>query len=163
MTSPVPPLTPYLVVSDAAAAVEFYKKAFAAEQDGEVHVMPGTNKIMHVRLLVNGSLIMLSDDFSKEMGGRSMTPESLGGSPITLALQLDDVQPFWDRAVAAGASVTMPLADQFWGARYGQVADPFGHQWSLSQTLQDLSDRQMQDNAAQMMEQKGSLKGDPSV
>ncbi len=100
----IPPITPYLVVSDAAAAVEFYKKAFSALQDGEVHMMPGTSKIMHVRLLINGGLIMLSDDFSDMMGGGCMTPPALGGSPITLALQLEDVQTFWDTAVAGGPS-----------------------------------------------------------
>ncbi len=89
--------------------------------------MPGTNKIMHVRLLINNSLIMLADDFSDKMGGSPQIPTALGGSPITLALQLDEVRPFWDRAVAAGAIVTMPLADMFWGDRYGQLTDPFGH------------------------------------
>ncbi len=157
----VPPLTPYLVVADAAAAVEFYKTAFGATQDGEAHTMPGTSKIMHVRVIVNGALVMLSDDFSDMMGGGSMTPPALGGSPVTLALQLDDVQSFWDKAVAGGATVTMPLADQFWGDRYGQVTDPFGHKWSMSQTIKVMTDKEMQDSAQSMLEQKGSLKGEP--
>jgi PhnB protein len=160
MSVPVPPLTPYLVVSNAAAAVEFYKKAFAATQDGEAHLMPGTDKIMHVRLVINGSLVMLADDCSAMMGRPSETPEALGGSPITLALQVADVQSFWDTAVAAGAIVTMPLADMFWGDRYGQVVDPYGHKWSMSQTIAVLTDEQMQAAAEEAMSSKGSLTGE---
>lgn len=143
----IPPITPYLTVSDAAAAIAFYKNGFGAVQEGEAHYAPESKKIMHARLLINGSVIMLADDFSQLMGGPSMTPQALGGSPVTLALQLEDVQPFWDRAVAAGATVTMPLADQFWGARYGQVTDPFGHKWSMSQTLRTPSEAEMREAA----------------
>ena len=160
MLSPVPPLTPYLVVSDAAAAVEFYKKAFGAEQDGEAHFMPGTDKIMHVRLLINGSLVMLCDDFSAMMHKPPATPDALGGSPVILALQLEDVQSFWDRAVEAGITVTMPLADMFWGDRYGQVTDPFGHKWSMSQTLVELTGQQVQAAADRMFAKQGALRGD---
>jgi PhnB protein len=159
MTS-VPPLTPYLVVSNAAEALEFYKTALGATQEGESHVMPGTNKIMHARVLINGAMVMLSDDFSESMGGSRMTPEALGGSPITLALQVDDAQRFWDVAVAGGATVTMPLADMFWGARYGQFTDPYGHKWSVTQTLADLSDAQMSKAAEDAIATKGTLMGD---
>jgi PhnB protein len=145
--TPAPPITPYLTVSDASAAIAFYKKGFGAVQEGEVHYAPGSQKVMHAQLLINGGVIMLADDFSQMMGGPPMTPQALGGSPVTLALQLDDVQPFWDRAVEAGATVTMPLADQFWGARYGQVTDPFGHKWSLSQTLRTLSEDEVREAA----------------
>jgi PhnB protein len=159
--TPIPPLTPYLVVSDAAAAIEFYKNAFGATVDLEPNLMPGTNKIMHVRLLINGSMIMMADDFSEMMGGACMTPPALGGSPITLALQLEDVQSFWDRALAGGAIVTMPLADQFWGDRYGQVTDPFGHRWSMSQTIRKMSAKEMSKAAETTLEEKGTLKADP--
>ena len=154
-----PPITPYLTVSDARAAIEFYKRAFGAVQDGEMHLMPGTDKVMHARLTINGSMIMLADDFSDRMGGVCRTPPALGGSPIVLSMQLEDVQSFWDRAVAAGATVTMPLADQFWGDRYGQITDPFGHMWSMSQTLKKMSDSEMQQAAETMMDQKGTLMG----
>ena len=157
MTAPVPPITPYLTVSDAAAALDFYKYAFDAQQDGEAHVMPGTSKIMHVRLLINGGLIMLADDFANEMGVPCMTPPALGGSPIVLALQLEDVQSFWDKAVAAGGIVTMPLADQFWGDRYGQMTDPFGHKWSMSQTMKTMTDAEMQQAAQSQIQEKGTL------
>ena len=160
MTTTIPPLTPYLTVSDAAAAIDFYKRAFGATQDGDAHTMPGTSKIMHARLLINGSLIMLADDFSAQMGGQSNTPEALGGSPIVLALDVDDIDTLWNQAAAAGATVTMPLADMFWGARYGQMTDPFGHKWSLSKTLENLNDQQMQD-AAENAVDKGTLMGEP--
>jgi PhnB protein len=155
----IPPITPYLCVSDAAAAIEFYKNGLGAVQEGEAHKMPGTDKIMHARLLINGSLIMLADDFAQ--GERkSETPDALGGSPITLAIQLEDgVQEFWDRAVRAGAKVTMPLADQFWGAKYGQFTDPFGHKWSVSQETKAMTDAEMQQAAESMLEEKGTLMG----
>lgn len=155
--APIPPLTPYLVVSDANAAVEFYKTAFGATQEGEAHTMPGSSKVMHVRVLVNGAMIMLADDFSEMMQIPCMTPPALGGSPVTLALQVDDAQSFWDRAVAGGAIVTMPLADQFWGDRYGQLTDPFGHKWSVSQLIQVMTDEQVRESASKAMEEKGTL------
>jgi PhnB protein len=163
MNVEIPPITPYLVVSNAAEAVEFYKKAFGGTVDGEPHLMPGTDKIMHVRLVINDSLIMLCDDMSAMMNRKSETPEALGGSPITLAMNLKDVQSFWDQAVAGGATVTMPLADMFWGDRYGQLVDPYGHKWSLSQTIKVMSDAEMQDAAESAIAEKGTLMGDRVV
>ena len=160
MAHPVPHLTPYLVVSDAAEAVAFYQRAFAATIEGEAHLMPGTDKIMHVRLIVNGAMIMLADDFSGMMHRPSATPEALGGSPVTLALQMDDVQPFWDRAVEAGVTVAMPLKDMFWGDRYGQVVDPFGHKWSMSQMLTPMTDREMVAAAEEALAKRGTRPGD---
>jgi PhnB protein len=154
----IPPITPYLVVSNAAEAIEFYKTAFGATQDGDSHLMPGTDKIMHARLVINGGLIMLCDDMATMMGHPASTPDALGGSPITLALQLDDVQSFWDKAVAGGATVTMPLADMFWGDRYGQVTDPYGHKWSMSQTITVMSDDEMKQAAATQMATVGTLR-----
>jgi PhnB protein len=159
--TPIPPITPYLFVSDAAAAIEFYKRGLGAVAEGEVHLMPGTNKIMHARLLINGSLIMLADEFPQG-GAKSETPDALGGSPIMLAVQVEDgVQEFWDKAVAAGATVTMPLADQFWGAKYGQFTDLFGHKWSVSQETKPMTDAEMQAAAESMLEEKGTLMGSP--
>ena len=160
---PVPPITPYLTVADAAGAVEFYKQALGATVDGEAHKMPGSDKIMHVRLLINGGLIMLADDFSADRGGPSMTPAKLGGSPIVLALQVEDARSFWDKAVAGGATVTMPLADMFWGDRYGQFTDPYGHRWSVSQTLKVMSDEEMQGAAQAALDEKGTLMGEVSA
>jgi PhnB protein len=138
-----PPLIPYLVVSDAASAIEFYKNAFGAVELTRHHAGE-SDRISHAHLVINGGSIMLSDDFSGMMGGKSMTPEALGGSPITLHLALADVDSFWARAVGAGAAVTMELADQFWGDRYGQILDPFGHKWSLGQQKVQRTEEEIQ-------------------
>ena len=137
-----PPLIPYLVVSDAAGAIEFYKNAFGAVELARHHAGEST-QISHAHLLINGGSVMLSDDFSGMMGGASCTPEALNGSPVTLHLQLADVDAFWARAVGAGATVVMELADQFWGDRYGQLVDPFGHKWSLGQPKTSLTEEEI--------------------
>ena len=103
-------MTPYLTVSNAAAAIDFYKKAFGAEEITR-HAAPDGKRLMHAHLKVMGMDLMLSDDFPEHMG-RSRTPEAFGGSPVTLHLHTDDVNTLWENAVAAGAKVTMPLADQ---------------------------------------------------
>lgn len=139
-------LTPYLTVSDAAAAAEFYKKAFGAVEVAR-HAAPGTNKLMHVHMTILDSVLMFADDFPEHMGGKSRTPEALGGTPVTLHLQVDDADAIWENAVAAGANVTMPLADQFWGDRYGQLLDPFGHAWSIGQTKSKPSAEEIEEGA----------------
>ena len=136
-------LFPYLVVSDAKAAIDFYTKAFGATEVMR-HSAPNSDKLMHVHMVVFGSAFYFADDFPEHMGGRSRTPQALGGTPVTLHLQVDDAQAVWDSAVANGATVAMPLADQFWGDRYGQLLDPFGHQWSIGQTLKTLSDAEVE-------------------
>lgn len=141
-----PSFAPYLVVSDAAAAIDFYKSAFGAVELVR-HPAPGTNKLMHARLVINGGDLMLSDDFSSQMGGKSQTPEALGGSPVTFHLHVDNADEAWEKAVGAGAEVTMPLADQFWGDRYGQLRDPFGHKWSIGQTKSTPTQEQMEEAA----------------
>jgi PhnB protein len=144
--SALPPLLPYLTVSDGAGAIEFYKKAFGAVEH-ELHHAPGSTKIMNACLSINGGVFMLSDDFSAQFGGASSTPEALGGSPVTVHLQVEDVDAAWAKAVAAGAIVTMPLADQFWGDRYGQLKDPFGHKWSMAQTKEQLTKSEIEEAA----------------
>ena len=125
---------PHIVVSNAAAAIDFYKTAFGATELAR-HIAPGTNKIMHASLEINGGTLMLNDDFSESMGQKPNTPEALGGSPVILHLQVKDANAAWKRAVDAGAKVVFPIGDQFWGDRYGQVRDPFGHTWSIGQTI----------------------------
>ncbi|HRK72508.1 MAG TPA: VOC family protein, partial [Micropepsaceae bacterium] len=120
-------LSPHLTCRDCAAAIEFYKQAFGAE---EMMRLPGPDgRLLHAAVRVNGSMVMLVDEYP-EMGGHS--PLALGGSPVTLHLMVDDVDAFAARAVAAGAEIAMPVADQFWGDRYGVVKDPFGHMWSIA-------------------------------
>jgi PhnB protein len=126
-----PPLAPYLVVDDAKAAIAFYEKAFGAKELSR-QPTPDGSKLIHAALDINGGLLMLSDDFPEMSGGAKRTPTALGGTPVTLHLDLPDVDAMFDRAVKAGARVAMPLADQFWGDRYGKLVDPFGHSWSLA-------------------------------
>jgi PhnB protein len=146
MSEERPSFAPYLVVSDAAAAIEFYKQAFGAVELVR-HPAPGTDKLMHAHLVIHGGHLMLSDDFSKMSGGKSETPEALGGSPVTFHVHCDDADAVWDKAVAAGAQITMPIADQFWGDRYGQLRDPFGHKWSIGQTLRNPSQEEIEEGA----------------
>jgi PhnB protein len=137
-TRPTAPfLVPHLVVDDAAAAIDFYVNAFGAT---EYIRMPGPDgKLIHAALDINGTMVMLNDDFPEMSGGKSMTPTSLGGSAVTLHLQFaDDVDTHFQRAVDAGATVVTPLEEQFWGDRYGTVRDPFGHLWSMAQTVREM-------------------------
>jgi PhnB protein len=124
----------HLVVSNGAAAIDFYKKAFAAE---EVMRMPADDgkRLMHAELQIGGSKLYLCDDFPEYCGGKSRTPETLGGSPVTLHQAVRDCDAAIKRAADAGATITMPAEDMFWGDRYGQVKDPFGHTWSFSTPL----------------------------
>jgi PhnB protein len=141
-----PTFAPYIVVSDAAAAIDFYKNAFGAVELVR-HPAPGTNKLMHAHLVIHGGHLMMCDDFSSMGQGKSETPEALGGSPVTFHLHVDDADATWAQAVGAGAEVTMPLADQFWGDRYGQLKDPFGHKWSIGQTKSRPSEAELEEGA----------------
>ncbi len=140
-------LTPHITVNNASAAIDFYAKAFGAKEIAR-HNAPKSEKIMHAAIEILGSKLFLNDDFPEFCGGKSRTPEAFGGSPVTLHLQVEDAQAVWDKAVAAGAKVTMPLMDQFWGDKYGQLSDPFGHQWSIGQTVSQPSATQIEEAAA---------------
>ncbi len=132
-----PAILPHLVVDDAAAAIDFYVKAFDAVEHGRV---PGPDgKLIHAALAINGATVMLNDDFPEMSGGKSMTPKALGGSPVTIHLVVTDVDKQFQRAIDAGATVVMPVEDQFWGDRYGVLQDPFGHQWSMGQPVREVS------------------------
>ncbi len=140
-------LTPHLFVSNAAAAIAFYKKAFNAEECTR-HITPDGKRIMHAALSINGAPLMLCDDFPEYRGGKQSTPESLGGSPVILHLQVSEADPVFNQAVAAGATVAMPVADQFWGDRYGQVTDPFGHTWSIGAPIRKVTEEGAQEAAS---------------
>jgi len=127
-------LTPHLVVRNADQAIEFYKKAFGAEVIGDIARMPN-GKVMHALLRIGDSNLMLNDEMP-EMG--ALAPSG-GGSSVTIHIYTPDVDAAFERATSAGAKVRMPLADQFWGDRYGVVADPSGHQWSIAAHVKDLS------------------------
>jgi uncharacterized glyoxalase superfamily protein PhnB len=143
-------LTPHVRVRGGADAIEFYKKAFGAE---EVMRMPGPDgKLMHAELKIGGATLMLCDEFP-DWG--ALSPLSLNGTAVTLHLYVEDADAAFERAVAAGATVTMPLQNQFWGDRYGKVVDPFGHEWSIAAHVEDVAPEEMEARAAAAMKQMG--------
>jgi len=132
-----PSVSPHLVVGDGAAAIDFYVKAFDAVELGRV---PGPDgRLMHAALQINGSTVMLNDDFPEYNDGKSSTPTALGGTPVTIHLTVTDVAAKFQQAIDAGATVIAALEDQFWGDRYGVLRDPFGHHWSLGQPVREVS------------------------
>lgn len=131
-TSQIPPgVYPYLTVKGGKAAIDFYIQAFAAAEEFRSYGDDGV-RIMHARLRINGAAILLSDDFPEFRGG-APAPAPAG---LTIHLEVENADHWWERAVAAGATVVMPLADQFWGDRYGQLNDPFGHSWSIGAPIE---------------------------
>lgn len=132
-------LTPHLVVRNADQAIEFYKKAFGAQLQGDIARGPD-GKVMHAQLRIGDSNLMLNDEMP-EYG--ALSPLSGGSSSVTIHIYTDNVDAAFQRATAAGAKVGMPLMDQFWGDRYGTVTDPFGHKWSLAAHVKDLSPEEM--------------------
>ena len=135
-------ITAHLSVRGASQAIEFYQQAFGA-QLLFVHKMPD-GKVMHASLKIGNSTLMLADEFP---GMGTPSPAALGGSPVVLNVLVEDVDVLWNRAVAAGAKVTMPLANQFWGDRYGQIVDPFGHSWALLSHVEDVPREEMERRA----------------
>jgi PhnB protein len=138
-------LTPHLVCRGAAAAIDFYSKAFGAEEMFRLPDKQG--KLMHASVGINGSAVMLMDEYL-DYGGTS--PQQLGGTAVVLHLMVPDVDAAFDRAIAAGATVIMPVADMFWGDRYGQLQDPFGHRWSLATQVKQLSPAEIMENMRKM-------------
>jgi PhnB protein len=143
-------VTPYLVVHDAARAIDFYQRVFGAKEVTRMDGPPG--KIAHAELKIGNSMIMLSDEMP---GGGCRSPQSLGGSTVNIFLYVEDVDSVFNQAVSAGAKVEKPLADMFWGDRYGQVSDPFGHSWSLATHKEDVPRREMAKRAQEAMAKMG--------
>lgn len=153
-TTPIPAgmhtLTAHIICEGAADAIAFYKKAFNAE---ELARLPGPGgKIMHAAVRIGDSVLMLMDDFA-EWG--SLGPKALKGTPVTLHLYVKDVDAAMKQAVDAGATLAMPAEDMFWGDRYGQVVDPFGHRWSIATHQFDYTPEEIQQNMAKMGEMSG--------
>jgi PhnB protein len=127
-------VTPYLAVDDAAQAIEYYKKAFGAKERVRMEAPGG--KIGHAELEVGDSLIMLFDPFPQSS---TRPPKELGGTSASVFMFVEDVDAVVKQAVDAGATITMEVADQFWGDRFGTVTDPFGHVWSIATHIEDLT------------------------
>ena len=139
-------VTPHLVCAGAAAAIEFYKKAFDAVE--EVRIPAPDGKLIHACVRIAGSPVMLVDEMP-EMG--ALGPKNLPASPVTIHLYVDNADAVFAKATAAGAEVVMPLADMFWGDRYGQIRDPFGHSWSIATHQRDLSSAELEEAARDAM------------
>jgi PhnB protein len=145
-------VTPRLVVRNGAAAIEFYADAFAAEEIGERFIAP-TGELIHAEVRIGDSVVMISDE--AEDGAPAKSPQSLGGVvSAIMATYWEDVDAAWNRAVAAGAEVVYPLADQFYGERGGRLRDPFGQQWMLSQRTERVSREEMERRAASFFESR---------
>jgi len=147
-------VTPYLALKDAAQAIDFYKRAFGAE---EVERMagPGGKGVMHAEITIGDSRVMLSDE---SPGAGCSAPQSLGGTTCQMFIYVPDVDSAYQQAISAGATSTMPPADMFWGDRFGKLTDPFGHQWGLATHKEDVPAEEMKKRAeaffAQMAQSK---------
>lgn len=150
-------LTPSLVVRDAPKAMEFYKQAFGAAVKG-VHYTPD-GKVMHATLKIGDSPFMLGDEFPSM---NSLSPQSRGGTSVTIHIYCKDVDAAFNRAVSAGAKVLMPVTDMFWGDRYGQVEDSSGHRWSLAAHKEDLSSKEVEERGKAIFAQMAKSAGQGS-
>jgi len=141
---------PHLAVSNGLAAVEFYKAVFGAEEGDRMMATDG-QRLMHGEIIIDGHKCFLSDEFAEHEGGTVKTPQTLGGTCVRITLMVDDADALVERAVAAGARVLMPLQNLFWGARYGKIVDPFGHEWGINQQLKVQTPEETQAAAAEFL------------
>jgi uncharacterized glyoxalase superfamily protein PhnB len=139
-------VTPHLTVKGAAHAIEFYKKAFGAVELVRLPMPGDAGRLLHASIKIGDSVIMLADEFE----GCGSGPVTLGGTSVTIHLYVPDVDASMARATQAGAKVGMPQMDMFWGDRYGQVVDPFGHRWSLATHVRDLTHEEIAKGAEEM-------------
>lgn len=135
--------TPYLIVKGGADAIEFYKKAFGAKES--FRMMRPDGRVGHAEIKIGDSVIMLADEHP-EIGARS--PQTIGGSPVSIHLYVEDVDEVFNKAVAAGAKVQRPLQDQFYGDRTGGLLDPFGHAWYVATHIEDIAPEELHKRAA---------------
>lgn len=152
-TNPIPTgyhtATPYLTLNDCASAIDFYKKAFSAQ---EVMRMDGPHGVGHAEIKIGDSVIMLADEMP---GGGNRAPKSLGGTTSGVFLYVSDVDSSFKQAVEAGAKADMPPADMFWGDRFGKLTDPFGHSWSMATHKEDVAPEEMRKRMQQEMAKMG--------
>jgi PhnB protein len=141
-------VTPYLVVDDGRRAIEYYKQAFGAK--AVVQMAGPGGKIGHAELKIGDSMIMLSDEMP---GSGNRSPKSLGGSPVTIFLYVEDVDSTFNEAVKAGAKADKPPQDMFWGDRFGALTDPFGHSWALATHIEDVTPEEMKKRSEAFMAQ----------
>ena len=141
---------PSLTIDGAAEAIDFYKRVFGAEERGRMDMPDG--KVAHAEVAIGGSLIMLADPFPQ---GDRQSPKDVGGRSSGVFLYVEDVDAVVQGAVDAGAEVTLPVEDQFWGDRYGKIVDPFGHEWELATHKEDLSPEEVERRGREAMASMG--------
>jgi uncharacterized glyoxalase superfamily protein PhnB len=130
-------VVPEIFVHDGPAALEFYKTAFGAREVGRM-MTPDGKKLIHGELVLLRHRLFVVDEFDASQGGTCRAPRTLGGTPVRVTLEVDDADAFVARAVAAGARVLLPVKDLFWGARYGKIVDPFGHEWGINEQQREV-------------------------
>jgi PhnB protein len=144
-------LTPYLAVDDAAAAIEYYKRAFGAKERTLMRGPDGS--IGHAELEIGDARFMLSDPFPQSA---TTSPRQLGGTSASVFMYVEDVDAVVEKAIDEGATITMEVADQFWGDRFGTITDPFGHVWSIATHIEDLTPEEIEERAKQFFAAVGS-------
>jgi PhnB protein len=136
---------PHLIVNDGMAALKFYQEVFGGELGHNMMAQDG-KRLLHGEIIFEGHKLVVSDEFNAAEGGVCKMPQTLGGTSVRITLQTDDAGLVFERAIARGARVIMPVQDMFWGARYGQIEDPFGHIWGINQQLKQMTEAE--ENAA---------------
>jgi PhnB protein len=144
--APICRVVPYLTAADAKKAIRFYVEAFDAHEVNRQDT-PDGKSVIHAELSLFGSTVMVSDDFVEMNAGKARTAKALGGTPVMIALLVPDADVVWARATRAGAKVVMPLADQFWGDRFGMLEDPEGIRWSVSTPVRKATDKELRAGA----------------
>ena len=144
-------VTPYLTVKNSAEALDFYKRAFGAEAVTVMHG-PDGKSVMHAEFKIGDSMLMLADEWPQ---GEVKAPKSLGGTSVSIFLYVQDVDAVFKRAVAAGATATMPPSDMFWGDRFGKISDPYGHSWGLATHKLDMTPEEIMKGQKEFMEKMG--------
>ena len=154
-TKPIPDgfhaVTPYLVVQGANEAIDFYKRAFGAVERFRM-AAPDGKSILHAELAIGDSIIFLADE-CPEM--QALSPVALHGTPVSIFLYVEDADAVYKRAVAEGGRVTMPLQNMFWGDRYGEIVDPYGHRWSIATHIEDVPPEELERRGAEAFANQG--------
>ena len=139
-------ISPEIFVHDGVGALEFYKRAFGAVERSRM-MSPDGKKLLYGELAIRGHRLVVCDEFTASEGGTCRCPRTLGGTGVRIVLEVDDADGTVEQAVAAGATVMIPVADMFWGARYGKLSDPYGHEWGINQQVKQLTEAEEAEGA----------------
>jgi PhnB protein len=146
-------IVPEIFVHDGPQALEFYKRAFGAVE-GPRMMSPDGKKLLHGELEISGHRLFVCDEFSANEGGTCRSPRTLGGTGVRIMLEVDDADRAVEQAVAAGATIMIPVADMFWGARYGKLMDPYGHEWGINEQVEQLTEANEAERARRYFSKK---------